>query len=829
MIEQADQNGDGVIDRGEFQQCYASLPWSRVQGLSVLLHEIKSTWRLFDENGDGSITTDELRQVFASMKLNLTVEEIDRMVVAADANGDGEISYIEFVQAFHSPQWRKARALGMAQSRLQVFESEQHKMYEELAESEKQQVLDEGEQGTIEGVDVNKTQLMRRRALRRHPAVQASIGKLWHALSALKVDGEFISKDLYLTYHLKIARALDKREAVVQAEGNKEDEERDDERGSDLEEEGDPEARSREQTKMARRAREKAWRDKERRQEAEEDWSSDCRKARLSTDEASGDGLDQIGYSLFYDSLFELADVEHGRDRQGVQAEVSGRMYADFIQTVVDLLVVYHGDGKWGWKNDLDVYTRQREWNEADAVDPAKLKAERSWMETATGLAQKREEPEKIQFRKRKIGKVAKAAQFVMRSASEVSTGRQELARRRENVEVFMAAAHRHGLEEDLFGAFAHYGSSSWESLTSAGSHGGNRDITTMTVSKRQFHCMLREASITKGPAPGPQRSIAFGKGGPTGAMIDAIHARVVGAQGLEKRHAKFGFGQWIEAIQIIAAEDTRSGDSGTPAGEKIAGFLREVLLPIIPRVETTGGGGVARTPQRATRRRGVIHRAFGEMVEGHLRELERELDRREAPRPHASEAAMWITDPGAVVASPPASLSPPPPKPAARPPPPPAPVNKPRVRNRSYERSWREEAPRNPGTRLVDGIEFTPTEEEASFAPGTPPRSTQRWREDPPPSAPGRVGIGMRDCRWRDSLYLNSNSIPQAIDLERRGERLERRRLMARQLVKRGTREKEVSHRNFRTIPAVRRVPSAGTRTTSAWPVERPGWPSAR
>ena len=189
MIEQADQNGDGVIDRGEFQQCYASLPWSRVQGLSVLLHEIKSTWRLFDENGDGSITTDELRQVFASMKLNLTVEEIDRMVVAADANGDGEISYIEFVQAFHSPQWRKARALGMAQSRLQVFESEQHKMYEELAESEKQQVLDEGEQGTIEGVDVNKTQLMRRRALRRHPAVQASIGKLWHALSALKVDG----------------------------------------------------------------------------------------------------------------------------------------------------------------------------------------------------------------------------------------------------------------------------------------------------------------------------------------------------------------------------------------------------------------------------------------------------------------------------------------------------------------------------------------------------------------------------------------------------------------------------------------------------------------
>lgn len=41
MMEQADADGNGTIDYTEFQACYASLPWSRVQGLSRLLQEIK--------------------------------------------------------------------------------------------------------------------------------------------------------------------------------------------------------------------------------------------------------------------------------------------------------------------------------------------------------------------------------------------------------------------------------------------------------------------------------------------------------------------------------------------------------------------------------------------------------------------------------------------------------------------------------------------------------------------------------------------------------------------------------------------------------------------
>jgi len=278
MIEAADANGDGVIDREEFKACYASMPWSRVNGLARLLEEIKATWALFDKDGDGSITHDELRQVFQKLRLDLKPEQIETMIEAADTDNDGEISFQEFVEAWHSPQWNEARALGMAHHGMEAFTQAQDEMYEEIMVEEKKQQLEEGEDvAHVKGEKLTKNIMMKRRALRRHPAVKNSIGNFWNALSALKVDGEFISKDVYLTYHLKIARALD----------------------------DDPDLNR----------QENEWRDEQRKAEAETDWVADCRKARLSDLEGVGDGVDRIGYSVFYDSIFELADVEYGRDR----------------------------------------------------------------------------------------------------------------------------------------------------------------------------------------------------------------------------------------------------------------------------------------------------------------------------------------------------------------------------------------------------------------------------------------------------------------------------------------------------------------------------------
>ena len=301
MMDEADANGDGVIDRQEFEACYHSMHWNRVNGLAKLLEEIKVTWALFDKDGDGSITHDELRQVFSKLNLDLSPEAVEEMIRSADVDMDGEINYSEFVTAWHSPQWKEARALGMAHRGMESFTAAQDEMYAELMEEERQQQAEEGEaRARVGGEELSKMVMMKRRALRRHPAVKVAIDKFWHALSALKVDGEFIPKEVYLTYHVKIARAFD---------------------GTD-----DAALKNR----IEREAR-----DAERRAEAEADWISDCRKARLSDVTGAGDGMDRIGYSVFYDSMFELADVEYGRDRESEGSFVPHRLSVPFVPRVI--------------------------------------------------------------------------------------------------------------------------------------------------------------------------------------------------------------------------------------------------------------------------------------------------------------------------------------------------------------------------------------------------------------------------------------------------------------------------------------------------------------
>ena len=48
---------------------------------------------VFDIDGDGFITRDEIRRVMASMGERLTEEEIENMLLEADADGNGRIDY----------------------------------------------------------------------------------------------------------------------------------------------------------------------------------------------------------------------------------------------------------------------------------------------------------------------------------------------------------------------------------------------------------------------------------------------------------------------------------------------------------------------------------------------------------------------------------------------------------------------------------------------------------------------------------------------------------------------------------------------------------------
>ena len=56
-----------------------------------------TTFRVFDKNGDGFIQLEELKAVMKSLGNKLTDKELDDMLKKYDADGDGQISYEEFV------------------------------------------------------------------------------------------------------------------------------------------------------------------------------------------------------------------------------------------------------------------------------------------------------------------------------------------------------------------------------------------------------------------------------------------------------------------------------------------------------------------------------------------------------------------------------------------------------------------------------------------------------------------------------------------------------------------------------------------------------------
>lgn len=61
--------------------------------------EIRKTFDLFDKDGDGKITTTEVRAMLTALGDDLTDDEVTEIVKDADENGDGVVSFEEFVAA----------------------------------------------------------------------------------------------------------------------------------------------------------------------------------------------------------------------------------------------------------------------------------------------------------------------------------------------------------------------------------------------------------------------------------------------------------------------------------------------------------------------------------------------------------------------------------------------------------------------------------------------------------------------------------------------------------------------------------------------------------
>ncbi|OWF56442.1 Calmodulin-2 [Mizuhopecten yessoensis] len=93
MMLEVDEDGNGEIDFQEF----LSMMSRRMKDRGSK-DDLREAFRVFDLDGDGFITANELRHAMTSMGEKLTEEEVEEMITDADADGDGRINYIEFVE-----------------------------------------------------------------------------------------------------------------------------------------------------------------------------------------------------------------------------------------------------------------------------------------------------------------------------------------------------------------------------------------------------------------------------------------------------------------------------------------------------------------------------------------------------------------------------------------------------------------------------------------------------------------------------------------------------------------------------------------------------------
>uniref|UniRef100_A0A7N0U834 EF-hand domain-containing protein n=1 Tax=Kalanchoe fedtschenkoi TaxID=63787 RepID=A0A7N0U834_KALFE len=84
-----------AVDGAEAAEIFTRSPSSNAE---AQIEELRQVFERFDVNGDGKISSSELGAMITSLGQTATEEEIQRMIIEADKDGDGFISLEEFIE-----------------------------------------------------------------------------------------------------------------------------------------------------------------------------------------------------------------------------------------------------------------------------------------------------------------------------------------------------------------------------------------------------------------------------------------------------------------------------------------------------------------------------------------------------------------------------------------------------------------------------------------------------------------------------------------------------------------------------------------------------------
>ncbi|XP_035687803.1 calmodulin-alpha-like [Branchiostoma floridae] len=102
ILQDVDPDSEGSIDFADFLAVMAKRQKDTEQE-----EELRAAFRAFDMDHNGTIDTKELRSVMTDLCDDITNEDIDEMFYHFDKDGDGMISYEEFISVVMAAEKEK--------------------------------------------------------------------------------------------------------------------------------------------------------------------------------------------------------------------------------------------------------------------------------------------------------------------------------------------------------------------------------------------------------------------------------------------------------------------------------------------------------------------------------------------------------------------------------------------------------------------------------------------------------------------------------------------------------------------------------------------------